>query len=153
MTSDYMPEKVEYWRMSMQDLARITKYVYGIEYDVQMGERSQGSYVIASTDDEVETQGYWKGMGQGYGYDQKYIEGAKWVQFVEDGAGAEEAIEKWINQERDPEEWKYGQPRPFDKVGKNGEYTLYQPDLEVVLSDLAKRGKLPEGTYFIDIDW
>lgn len=145
------------WEMMMYELSEICEEVYGMTYDLQMGERGQGEYDIATTnpDDIDSIQGYWQGMGQGHGYDGKYIEGAKWVPFVEGSLGAEEAIAKWLANEKtisypgaSPE-----YDRPFDKVGENGEYTFYQPDLDVILCDLAKREEIPHGTWMIKIDW
>lgn len=144
------------WTMSYIELRDICEEVYGVPYDLQMGERGRGEYEIASTDPEAidDIQGYWKGMGQGYGYDGKYIEGSEWVPFIEGETGAVEAIEKWSSQSKT--EWMPGKldwDRPFSKVGPNGEYTFYQPDLDVVLCDLAVREEIPHGKYMITIDW
>lgn len=145
------------WTMPFYELREICEEVYGVPFDLQMGERGQGEYEVATTGDIQERQGYWTGLGQGYGYEGKYIEGNKYVFFdeidgVEDDCAA--AIEKWVNQTQT--EWhpgKFDWDRPFDKVGDNGEYTFYQPDLDVVLTDLAKRDEIPEGTYMIRIEW
>lgn len=141
------------WLMNFTELRDICLEVYGVPYDLQMGERGQGEYDIVTTGQEADIQGYWIGLGQGYSYDAKYLEDSKWVPFVEGDTqddysrGELMAIVKW-------QASKAGQhDRAFDKVGDNGEYTFYQPDLQVVINDLCVRGEIPKGTYMITIDW
>jgi hypothetical protein len=154
-------EKPNYdWTMSWIEFSEICEEVYGVPYDLQMGERGQGEYDVVTTGDEAEIQGRWTGLGQGYGYDDKYIEGSAYTRFVEGdseedfAAGEKAAIEHWQNQKKIQISSGAAEfDRPFDKVGENGEYTFYQPDLQVVMNDLVNREEIPPGTYMIRIEW
>lgn len=149
------------WLMNFTELRDMCEEVYGVPYDIQMGERSNGEYDIVTTGEIPDRQGYWTGLGQGYGYEGKYIEGHKFVHFVDGECSKSEdilreslmAIEKWQSQSKMEKPWGNAFDRPFDKVGDNGEYTFYQPDLQVVMNDLVAREEIPPGTYMITIDW
>lgn len=133
------------WYIDMSDLRDITKEIYGIGFDIQMGERGQGEYeLVDTTKPPIHIQTYATGLGTGYGYDGKYIEGHGYKQISD-----AEAIAKWVSQAGTLDEWS----RPFEKVGANGEYEHYQPDLEVVMADMVERNEIPEGVYFVSIDW
>jgi hypothetical protein len=136
----YQPRKPQYdWELDMRELSDICEAVYGMPFDIQMGERSNGEYDVVDTSQEPDKQGYHTGMSD-YGY--KY-ENATWVELTD-----EQALDKWRNQNFED---KYGY-RAFDKV-VNGEYSPWQPDTQLVMRDLVKRGALPPGVYKLDIDW
>lgn len=148
------------WTMNFTELREICEEVYGVPYDLQMGERGQGEYDTVTTGVGADRQGRWKGLGQGYGHNGKYIEGSAWAAFVggdteEDfAAGEKAAIAHWQSQKPIERSWGGADwDRPFDRIGDNGEYTFYQPDLQVVMNDLAEREEIPPGTYMITIDW
>ncbi len=150
------------WTMPFYTLDEICQEVYGVPYDLQMGERGQGEYDIVTTGEVGYREGYHAGLGQGDDYDGKYIEGNHYVFFDEGVIDPEtgnyvdvvdKAIAHWQAQEPQEQSWGKDWGRPFDKVGKNGQYTFWQPSLSTVMTGLARRLEIPEGTYMITIDW
>lgn len=150
------------WVMDMQDLQKITEEVYGVPYDIQMGERGQGEYDVATTEAFQDREGYHTGLGQGRNYEDKYPEGHGYFYFDEDQIDpatgdyvdtVDKAIAKFMSQTPQETPWGKDWGRPFDKVGDNGEYTFWQPSLETILTDLARKDEIPHGTYMVQIDW
>lgn len=131
------------WTMTFIELKEITKEVYGIEYDLQMGERGQGEYDVVTTGVIDSEQGYWKGINPNPHYGTSSLAEARFIELTD-----EEALEKWVSQK---DITRYS--RPFSSIADNGEYAHYQPEVAVILTDLAKRKEIPEGTYMITIDW
>lgn len=132
-------KKVEWLYLDIRDIREICNEVYGKEFDIQMGEYSNGSYLIVKPESDL--QGYWTGIVSDRWAGNSY-DNATWVEISD-----EEAIKKWVDNV--PSD-KYS--RPFDKV-VDGEYDYWQPDFEVILKDLVAREEIPDGTYFISIDW
>jgi len=152
------------WVMSFRDLQTICEEVYGVPYDLQMGERGQGEYDVVTTGQLEDREGYSTGLGQGYRHEDKYPEGHSYFFFDEGQIDPEtgdyvdvsdKAIAHWQSQEKTIS-YPGATPsydRPFDKVGENGQYTFWQPSLACVMTDLSRRQEIPEGTYMITIDW
>ncbi len=135
--------RIERYVMSMQELSEVTKEVYGIEFDIQMGERGQGEKEVVDTRNATPDgyQCYWTGLVDSYDPNVKY-KNARTVNISD-----EEMMAKWQAQDVSDS------IRPYNKIGENGEYTHIQPDTDLVMMDLAKRGEIPHGEYQIEIDW
>lgn len=114
------------YEIDMQEISKITEEVYGRGYDVaQTGEFHNGSWTGAHTDPENPWSGNWPG------------------DYFEDGhykplETVSEAIEYWLAQPLPANYWE----RPE-----------WQPDLSAVFADLADKGHIPHGRYFVDISW
>lgn len=139
-----MVKKIERYEMDMQELEQITERVYGVGYDIQMGERSQGTVLTYDTRQLDSIQAYWTGLKPNHygGVDGNSYENAKCVDLTD-----EEALLRWRIRGTG------GDIRPFNKIDENGEYLWEQPDADLVLQDLANRGEIPHGEYQIRIDW
>lgn len=124
----YKINKVNWdYYIDMHQISKITSEVYGREYDVQMGEYSNGSYLTAHTDPEYQWNDY-----PAYVEDESAEYGSRNVETVS------EAIEYWLSTPGPEKSWD----RPE-----------WQPEVWAVLSDLADKGHIPHGHYFISIDW
>ncbi|TXH11887.1 MAG: hypothetical protein E6R04_00210 [Spirochaetes bacterium] len=136
----------------MQQIRKITKETYGIEYDVQMGEYSNGSYFITEfigEDVEHDYESYTRGIDASHPYKLDYSN----VEHVD--LTPEESIAKWtalataVSKNED-----YNYFRPFEKVDPStGEYYYFQPNIETVLQDMYNKGLIPAGRYLVQIDW
>lgn len=142
-------EQVNWLYMDMQELAKITKEVYGIPFDIQMRERSQGSYEIVNPHEPFDEEGYHTGLKKDGYRDYPDHEDATWTELTD-----EEAIARWVAV-GDTSDWHVVGFSPFDVryLNEVGEYIWYQPSIHTVLADLIKKGEIPDGEYFIDIDW
>lgn len=133
-------KKVEYYWIDLRDIAKITEEVYGIAYDIQMGEKSNGSYEIHETEKD-DMPGYYTGMKKESYDNYPNYDNAKWVEMTD-----EESFERWKNSTT-------SYRRPFEKINDKGEHEWYQPSFSNVLYDLAEKGEIPHGIYFVSIDW
>ncbi len=109
------------YMISMQEIASITQEVYGRQYDVQMGEMHNGSYLEANTKDT------------GTEWAAEWVDDDDWKSTSDISL----AIDMWLATPV-PERWS----RPE-----------WQPELWAVLGDLANKGEIPHGNYFVDVSW
>lgn len=146
------PDVTHDWVTSMQQIREITKETYGIEYDVQMGEFSNGSYrttEFIGEDAEHDYETYTRGIDASHPYKLDYSN----VEHVD--LTPEAAIAKWTalaDMVARNDGLNYF--RPFERVNPDtGEYYYFQPSIETVLQDMYDKGLIPAGRYLIQIDW
>jgi len=145
------------YQLDMREFEKIVEDVYGIKYDVQLGEYSQDSYI---NEDDVNGepdsyQGYHKGLKEGRFGSPDY-EDSSYVDLVDD-----KVVEYWRNHApknsdsidaTDFSSDDFGF-RPFEKINNKGEYSWWQPDVNWILNDMVNRKEIPSGDYQILIWW
>lgn len=120
-------KQVIWYYVDMRWLSDITTEVYGRAYDIQMGEKSNGSYEVWSTSPTD-----WRNDYPAYVEDESAEYGIRNIETVA------EAIAIWT-----------ALPEPKDPWARPD----WQPEVWAVLSDLADKGEIPHGEYFVSIDW
>lgn len=139
------------YQLDMREFEKLVGDVYGLKYDVQLGEYSQDSYI---NEDDVNGEpdsyeGYHTGLKSDHVGRIDYSDSS----FVD--LPDEKVIEYWTNHAPDSSNYStddFGY-RPSEKINDDGEYVWWQPDVNWVLNDMVNRNEIPAGDYQVLIWW